>query len=295
VKQLSVPDAPALLAEGAVYLDVRTTAEFNQGHPMGALNVPLFEPDEDTGAMEPNPDFVRVVQANVPREATLLVGCQAGGRSLRAASVLEPTATPPSITSSADSAARAIRWAASSPAGSTPACRLRHARRRTELSRAARQRGRRRVIRHAFRRWETRLASVDTNRVVRPFEWGLDWLRLDPQSPDPRATLLGWARDAVVDSDTFFSAPPTTQYTLTDDVLRFPSAVTTPSTGQQHGRGAVFRADPRRSSSARRAVVVLPQWNSDSEGPRRAVQAVRAIRHHRAAAQPALSRRTPSP
>ena len=89
MKQLSVPDAPALLAEGAVYLDVRSTAEFSQGHPMGALNVPIFEPDEDTGAMEPNPDFVRVVQANVPREATLLVGCQAGGRSLRAASVLE--------------------------------------------------------------------------------------------------------------------------------------------------------------------------------------------------------------
>jgi rhodanese-related sulfurtransferase len=89
VKQLSVLDAPALLAEGAVYLDVRSTAEFNQGHPLGALNVPLFEPDEDTGAMEPNPDFVRVVQANIPSDATLLVGCQAGGRSMRAGSVLE--------------------------------------------------------------------------------------------------------------------------------------------------------------------------------------------------------------
>ena len=122
------------------------------------------------------------------------------------------------------------------------------------------------MIRHAFRRWETRLASVDTNRVVRPFEWGLDWLRLDPQTPDPRATLLGWARDAVVDSDTFFSAPPTAEYALTDDVLRFPSAVTTPSPVNNTVVARIFRADPRRSSSARRAVVVLPQWNSDSEG-----------------------------
>ena len=25
--------------------------------------------------------------------------------------------------------------------------------------------------------WETRLTSVDNNRVVRPMEWGLDWVR----------------------------------------------------------------------------------------------------------------------
>ena len=25
-------------------------------------------------------------------------------------------------------------------------------------------------------RWERKLATRDTNRVVRPFEWGADWL-----------------------------------------------------------------------------------------------------------------------
>ena len=25
-------------------------------------------------------------------------------------------------------------------------------------------------------RWERKLATRDTNRVVRPFEWGTDWL-----------------------------------------------------------------------------------------------------------------------
>ena len=59
------------------------------GHPAGAFNVPLLEPDEDTGVMQPNADFVRVIQAVFPAETTLVIGCQAGGRSMRAAQVLE--------------------------------------------------------------------------------------------------------------------------------------------------------------------------------------------------------------
>ena len=27
-----------------------------------------------------------------------------------------------------------------------------------------------------FHRWERRLADVSKDRIVRPFEWGLDWL-----------------------------------------------------------------------------------------------------------------------
>ena len=30
-----------------------------------------------------------------------------------------------------------------------------------------------------FHNWERRLASVTKDRVVRPFEWGLDWLGFD--------------------------------------------------------------------------------------------------------------------
>src|SRR5690349_6932407 len=30
-------------------------------------------------------------------------------------------------------------------------------------------------------RWETRLTTLDTNRVVRPFEWGIEWTRYWPQ------------------------------------------------------------------------------------------------------------------
>jgi len=89
IKQASVTDASAEQAKGAIYIDVRSTREFAAGHPAGAVNIPVMDYDEDTGQPAPNADFVRVVQANFASDAPLLVGCQMGGRSLRAAQMLE--------------------------------------------------------------------------------------------------------------------------------------------------------------------------------------------------------------
>ncbi len=89
MKQVSTADAYALQQQGYTYVDVRSSKEFSAGHATGAINVPIFEHDEDTGQMAPNPDFVRVMKANFARDAKLLVGCQAGMRSLRAAHMLE--------------------------------------------------------------------------------------------------------------------------------------------------------------------------------------------------------------
>jgi rhodanese-related sulfurtransferase len=87
-KQTSVTDAKKLQESGYTYVDVRSSAEFANGHPEGAVNVPLMERD-DFGQMMPNPDFVRVMRANFPSDAKILVGCQVGGRSSRAAQMLE--------------------------------------------------------------------------------------------------------------------------------------------------------------------------------------------------------------
>lgn len=89
MKHVSVADAHTLQQQGHIYVDVRSTVEFAQGHPAGALNLPLLEPDERTGQMQPNPDFLRVAQAVLPPDTRILVGCQAGGRSMRAAQMLE--------------------------------------------------------------------------------------------------------------------------------------------------------------------------------------------------------------
>ncbi|HUR21862.1 MAG TPA: rhodanese-like domain-containing protein [Vicinamibacterales bacterium] len=89
VSTLSVERAHAAQLGGATYIDVRSGAEFAAGRPAGAINVPLLDNDEDTGQLLPNPDFVRVMRANFPADAPLLVGCQSGGRSSRAAQMLE--------------------------------------------------------------------------------------------------------------------------------------------------------------------------------------------------------------
>ena len=89
VRHVSVTEARELQQKGSIYVDVRSTREFAHGHPSGAVNVPLVEPDEQTGQMTPNPDFIRVMQANFPPDTGLLLGCHMGGRSMRAAQMLD--------------------------------------------------------------------------------------------------------------------------------------------------------------------------------------------------------------
>src|SRR3984893_7644946 len=68
--------------QGAIYLDVRTEGEFAQGHPEGAINIPVVF-IKGPGQMEVNPDFVAVAEKVLPKATKLVVGCMAGGRSQR--------------------------------------------------------------------------------------------------------------------------------------------------------------------------------------------------------------------
>jgi rhodanese-related sulfurtransferase len=87
VKRVTPIEAEALLKEGWAYLDVRSIPEFEGGHPAGAANIPLLH--MNGGRMAPNPAFQSVVAANYPKDAKIVVGCKAGGRSLQAATLRE--------------------------------------------------------------------------------------------------------------------------------------------------------------------------------------------------------------
>jgi len=50
--------------------------------------VPLLHLDSHTRQLRPNVEFVSVMRANYPPETPLLVGCQAGVRSIQACEVL---------------------------------------------------------------------------------------------------------------------------------------------------------------------------------------------------------------
>jgi rhodanese-related sulfurtransferase len=86
ITRISPQEASEKLAEGYTYVDVRTVEEFAAGHPAGAVNVPIAL--AASGTMVENGDFVRVMGAAFPKDARIIVGCKAGGRSLRAAKVL---------------------------------------------------------------------------------------------------------------------------------------------------------------------------------------------------------------
>ena len=130
------------------------------------------------------------------------------------------------------------------------------------------------MISKLFHRWEQRLADVSrAERLVRPFDWGLDWLPPNG-TPDgvPLQVVRAWVDEIMQDTDAFFTPVPTTDYTWTSvdpvtaakgeaGTLRFPSALQTPHPENNRVHARFFPARDKR-----RAVVVMPQWNSDAGG-----------------------------
>jgi rhodanese-related sulfurtransferase len=88
IPQLTPEEAHTLLSQGYRYIDVRTEPEFANGHPAGAVNIPIAVPDPATGQITINPDFLSVVEAHFPKDAKIVCGCQSGPRSQRAAEML---------------------------------------------------------------------------------------------------------------------------------------------------------------------------------------------------------------
>jgi hypothetical protein len=150
------------------------------------------------------------------------------------------------------------------------------------------------MLQALFHAWERQLAAVTTDRVVRPFEWGLEWIpsngshsrssedlrRNSKGSPDE--VLGDWVAHVMTDTDAFFTPEPTSDYTIhrptpdSDRLLTFPSALVTPHRENNTVYCRLFpagtnggpRAAPRPHAAAkpRAAVLVLPQWNADQGG-----------------------------
>jgi dienelactone hydrolase len=140
--------------------------------------------------------------------------------------------------------------------------------------------------------WEHRLTSVDDNRVVRPLDWGVEWASNWPcrngyapgHVPDnPEKFFLDYNRRIVAASDDFYSYRRPSDFRLEKrevqvfstravpdpkleakvkgtygEFLRFSSPVKTPFPENNLVNARWFPA------SGRRAIVLLPHWNSDA-------------------------------
>lgn len=73
--------------EGWTYIDVRTVQEFEGGHAPGAKNIPVME--RGPMGMAPNAEFVSVVEKNFDKDAKIITACLRGGRSMKAAQMLQ--------------------------------------------------------------------------------------------------------------------------------------------------------------------------------------------------------------
>jgi hypothetical protein len=127
------------------------------------------------------------------------------------------------------------------------------------------------MIARLFHAWEHRLASATTDRVVRAFDWGTDWLPINGAHALPSDVRVEhWVDEVMCNTSEFFAAPPTTDYELAAGTLSFPSALVTPHAENNTvvARWFPARVEPYRAGrrERRRAVLVMPQWNSDAGG-----------------------------
>lgn len=86
-KTVTPSDAKTLIdSDDYAHVDVRSEGEYAAGHAVGAVNVPIAL--AGPAGMQPNPDFLRTMQANFAPDAKLVLACKAGGRSARACDLL---------------------------------------------------------------------------------------------------------------------------------------------------------------------------------------------------------------
>jgi hypothetical protein len=152
--------------------------------------------------------------------------------------------------------------------------------------------------------WETALTTRDTNRIVRPLEWGFDWLNeFSPlaQAESPASDLdrmIAVNDDIVRRADEFFGYHPPTDFrlerrhpqlfptnvrpeTLAQDAelklqaqvgeleeaefLRFTSPVRSRYPENDIVNARWYPAAPQRQKGKpKQAIIVMPQWNADA-------------------------------
>ena len=148
--------------------------------------------------------------------------------------------------------------------------------------------------------WETALTTRDTNRIVRPVEWGFDWLKgFAPSDTKPDLDrMIAANQEIVARSEDFFAYTTPVDFRLEDrhpqlfptnvrpetlaqdadfkrradtgeleqaTFLRFTSPVTTPYPENDIVNARWYPAPAeKQAGKPKQAMIVMPQWNADA-------------------------------
>ena len=88
----------------------------------------------------------------------------------------------------------------------------------------------------------------DNNRIVRPFEWGLNFVIDHVNGDDPRELLRRHAEAVKQSSADFYELQPIDDFKLTGDFLTWTSTVRTPAAENDLVRARYFPAKPRNKA-----------------------------------------------
>ena len=101
-------------------------------------------------------------------------------------------------------------------------------------------------------------AMREDNRIVRPFEWGTEYITDHANGDDPRKLFSEYSRNTLANSEEFFCSPEISDFALNGDILTWTSGITTPSIENN----TVYAKYLQHATNKKSAVLVLPHWNA---------------------------------
>lgn len=102
---------------------------------------------------------------------------------------------------------------------------------------------------------------------MRPFEWGESFITDHVNGDDPRKLFRQHSQSVMQCSEDFYALAPIADYEMSGEYLTWTSQIETPSLENNTARARFFPAPTKKENSkkGRSAVVILPQWNAQTE------------------------------
>ena len=121
------------------------------------------------------------------------------------------------------------------------------------------------MLRRYMHKREREHAMRDNNRIVRDFDWGIEFVDKNANGQNPQEFFKEYSKKSIANSDDFFYSPEISDYNLTHDSrltthdrLTWTSGITTSSVENNTVHAHYFPVENNKKS----AVLVLPHWNA---------------------------------